>query len=149
MKKLRNENKTISKSMIAFLIQVIFASNIQSLGQVFGIIVVGHSLGVDSLAALSAFFPLLFLLIAFAIGIGSGSSILIGQSYGGGNVTKMKEVVGVTLAFTILISVVCAILGSIFTDNILKWMGTPKNILEENVDYARILFITLPITLMQ
>ncbi|MBK3493692.1 MATE family efflux transporter [Viridibacillus sp. YIM B01967] len=148
MNKLRNENKTISKSMITFLIPVIFASVIQSLGQVFGIIVVGQSLGLDSLAALSAFFPLLFLLITFAIGIGSGSSILIGQSYGGGNITKMKEVVGVTLAFTILISVVCAIFGSIFTDNILKWMGTPKNILEESVEYARILFITLPITFL-
>lgn len=51
-----NINKTISKPMMAFLIPVIFASVIQSLGQVFGIIVVGQTLGVDSLAALSAFF---------------------------------------------------------------------------------------------
>ncbi|MGE7835516.1 MATE family efflux transporter [Viridibacillus arvi] len=140
-----NINKTISKPMMAFLIPVIFASVIQSLGQVFGIIVVGQTLGVDSLAALSAFFPLFFFLITFAVGIGSGSSILIGQSYGGGDMAKMKEVVGVTLAFTIVISVVGAIFGSVFTGDILKWMGTPKNILGESVEYAQILFITLPI----
>ncbi|MFJ9462379.1 MATE family efflux transporter [Viridibacillus arvi] len=143
-----NINKTISKPMMAFLIPVIFASVIQSLGQVFGIIVVGQTLGVDSLAALSAFFPLFFFLITFAVGIGSGSSILIGQSYGGGEMAKMKEVVGVTLAFTIVISVVGAIFGSVFTGDILKWMGTPKNILDESVEYAQILFITLPITFL-
>ncbi|OMC84782.1 MULTISPECIES: MATE family efflux transporter [unclassified Viridibacillus] len=142
------EKKTISisKPMIAFLTPVILASIIQSLGQVFGIIIVGQTLGVDSLAALSAFFPLFFFLITFAVGIGSGSSILIGQSYGGGNMTKLKEIVGVTLAFTIVISVVGAIFGSVFTGEILKWMGTPKNIIGESVEYAQILFITLPIT---
>lgn len=61
---------------------------------------------------------------------------------------KMKEVVGVTLAFTIVISVVGAIFGSVFTGDILKWMGTPKNIIGESVEYAQILFITLPITFL-
>ncbi|WP_107923975.1 MATE family efflux transporter [Lysinibacillus parviboronicapiens] len=134
--------------MIAFLIPVIFASVLQSLGQVFGIIVVGQTLGVDALAAISAFFPILFFLISFAVGIGSGSSILIGQTYGGGKISKMKEVVGVTLAFTMLASAFVAILGSMFTANILRWMGTPENILQESIEYARILFVSLPITFM-
>ena len=49
--------------------------------------------------------------MAFAIGIGSGSSILVGQTYGAGNHEKMKEVVGVTLAFTTILSIVVAIFG--------------------------------------
>jgi len=60
MKKSLNETMVLAKPMIAFLIPVIFASVLQSLGQVFGIIVVGRTLGVDSLAAISAFFPLFF-----------------------------------------------------------------------------------------
>lgn len=140
------KNNSLTKSMLLFLFPVIFASVLQSLGQVFGIIVVGKRLGVDALAALSAFFPLLFFLISFAIGIGSGSSILVGQSFGGGNTQKMKEVVGVTLSFTLILSVIVAILGSFFTDHILELMGTPKNILNESAGYARILFATLPIT---
>ena len=134
--------------MIAFLIPVIFASVIQSLGQVIGIIVVGQTLGDDALAAISAFFPLFFFLISFAIGIGSGSSILIGQSYGGGNLPQMKEVTGVTLAFTIVLSVIAALVGGIFTEEILVWMGTPDNILYASTLYARILFVTLPITFL-
>lgn len=140
--------KPLTKTIIAFLIPVILASVIQSLGQVVGIIVVGQNYGVDALAALSAFFPLFFFLISFAIGIGSGSSILIGQTYGGGKIPQMKEVVGVTLAFTLLLSVIGSILGGIFTENILIWMGTPENILFASTHYARILFVTLPITFL-
>ncbi|MCH1626423.1 MATE family efflux transporter [Ferdinandcohnia quinoae] len=145
---IEKNTKIIAKSMIAFLIPVMMASVIQSLGQVVGTIVVGKTLGVDSLAAISAFFPLFFFLISFAIGIGSGSSILVGQTYGSGNIAKMKEVVGVTITFTAIISIAVAILGSIFTEDILGWMGTPKNILMESAEYARILFVTLPITFL-
>ncbi|WP_260288867.1 MATE family efflux transporter [Peribacillus aracenensis] len=146
MNKSLNGTIILAKPMIAFLIPVIFASVLQSLGQVFGIIVVGQALGVDSLAAISAFFPLFFFLISFVIGIGSGSSILVGQTYGSGNIQKVKEVVGVTLAFTMIISIAVALVGGFFTEDILKWMGTPENILIESAEYARILFVTLPIT---
>ncbi|MBY0121655.1 MATE family efflux transporter [Bacillus sp. S/N-304-OC-R1] len=148
MNKSINETVSLVKPMIAFLIPIIFASVLQSLGQVFGIIVVGKTLGVESLAALSAFFPLLFFLISFVIGIGSGSSILIGQTYGGGNIPKMKEVVGVTLFLTMSISIAVSLFGGLLTKDILKWMGTPENILNESAEYARILFVTLPITFL-
>lgn len=148
MKTTLNETKSFVKPMITFLMPVIFASVLQSLGQVFGIIVVGQTLGVDSLAAISAFFPLFFFLISFAMGIGSGSSILVGQTYGGGDIPKMKEVVGVTLFFTIIISIAVALIGGLFAKDILKWMGTPENILVESAEYARILFVTLPITFL-
>ena len=139
---------TLKKTMVLFLIPVVFSSVVQSLGQVIGTIVVGQTLGENSLAAISAFFPLFFLLISFAIGIGSGSSILVGQSYGARNISKMKEVVGVTLAVTLLISVVAAIIGGIFAEGVLKLMGTPDNILGESANYAKILFFTLPITFL-
>ncbi len=136
---------TLQKTMILFLIPIVFSSVVQSLGQVISTIVVGQTLGEESLAAISAFFPLFFFLFSFAIGIGSGSSILIGQTYGVGNISKMKEVVGVTLALTLLISIVVAIFGWLFAEDILRWMGTPNNILVETTNYAEILFITLPI----
>lgn len=145
---MNDTSKMAIKPMISFLIPIMLASVLQSIGQVFGMMIVGQKLGVDALAAISAFFPLLFFLISFAVGIGSGSSILIGQSYGGGNLSKTKEIVGVTIAFTTIVSVVVAIFGSVFSENILNWMGTPTNILPISVSYAQILFITLLITFL-
>ena len=62
------------------LVPLLLSNVLQSVGQLFGMVVVGRWLGVNDLAAISAFFPLFFLLVSFVIG--SGSSILIGQAFG-------------------------------------------------------------------
>ncbi|PFN19408.1 MATE family efflux transporter [Bacillus cereus] len=139
------ENKPIWKSMSMFLVPLLLSNVLQSVGQLFGMVVVGRWLGVNDLAAISAFFPLFFLLVSFVIGIGSGSSILIGQAFGAKNEERLKAIVGTTLTFTFIIGVVLAIIGSIFAMDIMRLMGTPENIIDISVHYARILFISMPV----
>ncbi|MGW6192661.1 MATE family efflux transporter [Bacillus cereus] len=143
--KSETEHKPIWKSMSMFLVPLLLSNVLQSIGQLFGMVVVGRWLGVNDLAAISAFFPLFFLLVSFVIGIGSGSSILIGQAFGAKNEERLKAIVGTTLTFTFIIGVVLAIIGSIFAMDIMRLMGTPGNIIEISVHYARILFISMPV----
>ncbi|ARO17662.1 MATE family efflux transporter [Bacillus tropicus] len=143
--KLESESKPIWKSMSMFLVPLLLSNVLQSVGQLFGMVVVGRWLGVNDLAAISAFFPLFFLLVSFVIGIGSGSSILIGQAFGAKNEDRLKAIVGTTLTFTFIIGVVLAIVGSIFAMDIMRLMGTLENIIEISVHYARILFISMPV----
>ncbi|MGO5006324.1 MATE family efflux transporter [Bacillus wiedmannii] len=143
--KLESESKLIWKSMSMFLVPLLLSNVLQSIGQLFGMVVVGRWLGVNDLAAISAFFPLFFLLVSFVIGIGSGSSILIGQAFGAKNEDRLKAIVGTTLTFTFIIGVVLAIVGSIFAMDIMRLMGTPENIIDISVHYARILFISMPV----
>ncbi|UOB80641.1 MATE family efflux transporter [Bacillus sp. ZJS3] len=143
--KLESESKPIWKSMSMFLVPLLLSNVLQSVGQLFGMVVVGRWLGVNDLAAISAFFPLFFLLVSFVIGIGSGSSILIGQAFGAKNEDRLKAIVGTTLTFTFIIGVVLAIIGSIYAMDIMRLMGTPENIIEISVHYARILFISMPV----
>ncbi|KOS28756.1 multidrug transporter MatE [Bacillus anthracis] len=131
--------------MSMFLVPLLLSNILQSVGQLFGMVVVGRWLGVNELAAISAFFPLFFLLVSFVIGIGSGSSILIGQAFGAKNEERLKAIVGTTLTFTFIIGVMLAIVGNIFAINIMRLMGTPENIIEISVHYARILFISMPV----
>ncbi|CAH0119290.1 Multidrug export protein MepA [Paenibacillus sp. CECT 9249] len=131
--------------MIMFLIPLLLSNVLQSIGQLVGSIVVGRYLGVDALAAISAFFPLFFLLVSFAIGVGSGSSILIGQAYGARNEERLKAILGTTLTFTFILGLALAIVGGIFTWDILRLVGTPDNIIQVSVHYARIMFWSLPV----
>lgn len=128
-----------------FLIPLLLSNVLQSIGQLVGSIVVGRYLGVDALAAISAFFPLFFLLVSFAIGVGSGSSILIGQAYGARNEERLKAILGTTLTFTFILGLALAIVGGIFTWDILRLVGTPDNIIQVSVHYARIMFWSLPV----
>ncbi|WP_391509689.1 MATE family efflux transporter [Bacillus thuringiensis] len=131
--------------MSMFLVPLLLSNILQSVGQLFGMVVVGRWLGVNDLAAISAFFPLFFLLVSFVIGIGSGSSILIGQAFGARNEDRLKAIVGTTLTFTFIIGAILAVVGSIFALNIMRLMGTPENIIDMSVHYARILFISMPV----
>jgi len=76
------DSQPVWRSMLVFLVPLILSNALQSVGQLVGSIIVGRWLGVSALAAISAFFPLFFLTVSFIIGIGAGSSILIGQAYG-------------------------------------------------------------------
>ena len=47
---------------VYFLVPLLLSNILQSVGQLFGMVVVGRWLGVNELAAISAFFPLFFYL---------------------------------------------------------------------------------------
>lgn len=143
--KSKNQGQPIWKSMSMFLVPLLLSNILQSVGQLFGMVVVGRWLGMNDLAAISAFFPLFFLLVSFVIGIGSGSSILIGQAFGARNEDRLKAIVGTTLTFTFIIGAILAVVGNIFALNIMRFMGTPENIIDMSVHYARILFISMPV----
>ena len=54
--KSETEHKPIWKSMSMFLVPLLLSNVLQSVGQLFGMVVVGRWLGVNDLAAISAFF---------------------------------------------------------------------------------------------
>ena len=64
---------------LAFLGPMIFSNFLQSVSGTVNNIYLGQMLGVKAMAAVSAFFLVLFFLITFMIGLGSGASVLIGH----------------------------------------------------------------------
>jgi Na+-driven multidrug efflux pump len=84
-------------------------------------------------------------MVSFIIGLGAGSSILIGQAFGAKNTERLKAVIGTTISFTFLLGVVLALIGGIFTWDLLRLIGTPSNVIAVTVHYARILFWSLPV----
>jgi len=139
------DDKPIWRIMLIFLVPLMMSNILQSVGQLASSIIVGRALGVNALATVSGFFPLFFLLVSFTIGIGSASSILIGQAYGAGNQEKLRNTVGTSVTFTFLLGVVLALLGGLFTQDILHAIGTPANVLAGTEAYAKIMFWALPV----
>lgn len=130
---------------LVFLIPLMLSNVLQSASQTFSSIFLGRMIGVNALAAVSAIFPLIFLLISFLIGLSSGSTVLIGQAYGAKNYHAMKRVAGTTITISLLMGVIVAIFGSIFAYDLLRLVATPANILDDAVMYARIVFVYIPI----
>lgn len=132
------------KVFLFFLAPMLLSNILQSLSGTLNNIYVGQMLGVSALAAVSSFFPVMFFFIAFIIGLGAGASVLIGQAWGARDVAKVKAVAGTTLSVGILMGLLIAVFGGVFTTPMLAMLGTPPDVLADSTRYARIMLIAMP-----
>jgi putative MATE family efflux protein len=132
------------KKYLAFLVPMIISNILQALSGTANNIYLGQMLGVGAMAAVSAFFPVLFFLISFMIGLGAGASVLIGQAWGAGEKERVKEIAGTALMVGIYAGIVVALFGGLFTGGLLKGLGTPADILADSTAYARIMLLAAP-----
>jgi putative MATE family efflux protein len=134
------------KTFLAFLAPMMLSNILQSLFGTINNVYLGQMIGVDALAAVSGFFPVLFFFIAFVMGLSSGATVLIGQAWGAGEPEKVKAVAGTTLTIALLGAAIIAIFGGLFSRQLLTALATPSGILEDANAYARIMMITMPLT---
>ncbi len=128
-----------------FLVPLMLSNILQSASQTFSSIYLGRLIGTNALAAASAVFPVVFLLVSFLIGIASGSTVLIGQAYGAKDEHRVKKVAGTVLGATLLLGCIVAVVGFFGSPYVLHALGTPANILADSDRYARVTFLTMPV----
>lgn len=129
---------------LRFLVPMIGANFLQAASGTINNIYLGQMLGVKAMAAVSSFFPVLFFLISFMIGLGSGASVLIGQAFGAREPDRVKAIAGTALAVGLGFGAVVAVFGGIFTEPLLLALGTPADILPSSTAYARIMLVAAP-----
>jgi Na+-driven multidrug efflux pump len=136
--------KPLWRTFLVFLTPMMLANVLQSLSGTINNVFLGHMIGVEALAAATVFFPVMFFFIAFVMGLGAGASILIGQAYGKGDHERVRAIAGATLALSLIFGIIVAIFGGIYADELMHWLQTPADIVDESVKYARIMMVTMP-----
>ena len=138
--------KPLWKTFLVFLLPMMLSNLLQSLSGTINNIYLGQMIGVEALAAVSVFFPVMFFFISFVIGLSSGASVLIGQAWGAGEPDKVKAVAGTTLAVALLLAALVAVFGGMFSRQLMIALATPPDILDQASAYARIMMLTMPLT---
>jgi putative MATE family efflux protein len=118
---------------------------LQSLFGTVSNVYLGQMIGVEALAAVSAFFPVMFFLFAFVMGLSTGATVLIGQAFGAGEHGRIKIIAGTTLAVGLLLSISVALVGGLFSRQLMMALATPADILDEASAYARVMLLTMPL----
>lgn len=137
-------DQPLGKAFLFFLVPMMFSNILQALSGTLNNVYLGQMIGVRALASASAFFPILFFLLSFMIGLGAGASVLIGQAWGAKDYDKVKSVAGTTLTAGLVLGIVVAVFGGVFVNDLLKLLGTPADILQGAVAYARIMLFATP-----
>ncbi|MHA6729532.1 MATE family efflux transporter [Devosia sp. A369] len=138
------QSKPLWQRFVVFLIPLMASNILQALSGTVNSIYIGQMIGVEALAATATFFPIMFFLMSFVIGLSAGSTVLIGQAWGARNVDKVKQVAGTTLFATLVLGALVAVGGGLLTEQIMTVLGAPENIREMSVGYARIVLIGMP-----
>ena len=125
------------KTFLIFLFPLIITNILQNLSGTINTIYVGQMLGVDAIAAISVFFPILFAMMAFVIGLSTGATVLVGQAWGAQDINKVRQIVGSTLFMTLIGGTVIAFLGVIFAKNILALLGIDPDIMHLSLPYVQ------------
>ncbi|MFT4120179.1 MATE family efflux transporter [Bradyrhizobium sp.] len=137
--------KTLWPAFLRFLAPLMLSNALQSLFGTVSNVYLGQMIGVDALAAVSAFFPVMFFLFAFVMGLSTGATVLIGQAFGAGEHGRIKTIAGTTLAVGLLLSMSVALIGGLFSRQLMMALATPADILDQASAYARIMLLTMPL----
>lgn len=137
--------KPLWPNFLRFLAPLMLSNALQSLFGTVSNVYLGQMIGIDALAAVSAFFPVMFFLFAFVMGLSTGATVLIGQAFGAGEHGRIKIVVGATLAVGLLLSISIALVGGLFSRQLMMMLATPADILDQASAYARIMLLTMPL----
>jgi putative MATE family efflux protein len=140
-----DDSRPIWQAMLVFLVPLMLSNILQSASATLNSIYLGRLIGVHALAAASSFFPIIFFMIAFFIGIASASSVLIGQAYGARNEERLKAVAGTTLALALGLGTLIGAASWWFLPPLLHLIGTPHDVYDDALIYARVTFLSLPL----
>ena len=136
MKDFTKGNET--RLILNFAIPILFGSLFQQLYNIVDSIFIGNYVGKEGLAAVGASFPVIFALISFVIGIGSGSTVVISQYYGAKNNDAVKRAIDTLYIFMFFASALLSVLGIVFARQIFEFTDLPEDILPQAVRYLQI-----------
>ncbi|MGO0059603.1 MATE family efflux transporter [Brevibacillus fluminis] len=82
--------------------------------------------------------------VLFGVGAGAVTSLRLGK----GKMEEARSIMGQTLWFTLIFSVLLAVLGLLYEKELMILFGASEESLPYAVEYSRLLWISLPITIL-
>ena len=103
----------------------------------------------EALAAIAKSWPIYFIAIAVAVGIGAGTTALISNAIGAREDKKASMYVAQSIVFAIAISILVTAFGLNFSDELLRIMGSSDQSIILTKEYLDIIFYGAIIVLVQ
>ena len=131
---------SVWRHIVRFALPVFWGNLFQQLYNVVDSLVVGNFLGSDALAAVGSSGNIIFLMIGLFGGIFTGASVVISRYFGARDDKNMSVAIHTTLAFGLTAGVIITIVGTFLTPHMLRWLGTPENVMPNSILYFRTYF---------
>ncbi len=132
---------SVARGMLVFAVPIFFSNLFQQLYNAVDSLIVGNFLGENALAAVGSSGSLIFLLTGFVNGVSLGAGVLVARYFGARDETALRRAVHTTVALGLTAGLVLTVVGMALTPQILRWMGTPDEVMPNSVAYFRMYFL--------
>ncbi len=130
----------IWKELLLFSVPLLLGNLFQQLYNAVDSVVVGNYIGAQALAAVGSSAPVINLLVSFFMGLSVGAGVIISRYFGARNMESLQDSIHTSLALTMPAGIFMTLFGIIFSPTILRWIGTPSDVMSSSVLYLRIYF---------
>ena len=134
---------SILKSLLLFALPIMASRVFQQIYNTMDTLIVGHTLGDSSIAAMGACSSIYEMMTGFTFGVGNGLAIVTARCFGRQETERMKKSVASCIVIGITVTLVVTVLATIFMHPLLRLLKTPTEILEESYSYISILSVFL------
>ncbi|HEX2970517.1 MAG TPA: MATE family efflux transporter [Bacteroidales bacterium] len=126
------------KLILEFAAPMLLGTIFQQLFSIVDSIVVGNFIGKEALAAVGASFPVIFVMVSMIIGLVMGTTVVISQYFGAGDIEKVKRAIDTMYIYSTIAGIIATIAGLLIAEPLLRMLDLPENILPGAVLYLRI-----------
>lgn len=126
------------KTLWRFLLPMVFSVAFQQIYNIADSMIAGRFAGEDALAAVGASYPITVIFMAFAVGMNLGASVIVSRLFGAGDRKGVKRAVTTAFASSLSLAVILTVYGYFFCRNMMEWIHTPQNIMQDGVLYLKI-----------
>ena len=127
-------------NIVTYTIPIILTSLLQLLFNAAVLVVVGRFCGSLSVAAVGATGAITNLVVNLFIGLSIGTGVCMAHAIGGRDETAMHRTVHTALPMALVSGCVLTVIGVVFSETFLVWMGTPGDVLPLSTLYMQIYF---------
>lgn len=131
----------IWKNMLMFFVPILLGTFFQQMYNTADAIIVGKFVGTQGLAAVGGTSgTMINLIVGFFVGLSSGATVILSQYFGGGRIKEIGQTVHTAIAMAIAAGLLIMLIGYTMSPTLLRWMGTPEDVLPDALTYIRIYF---------
>ena len=132
---------SIWKRIIGFAVPLFLGNLFQQLYNTCDSLIVGNFIGSEALAAVSSSGSLIFLMVGLFNGIAMGAGVVIARYFGARDRENLSRAIHATVFFGIAAGLILTAAGIALTPLLLRWMGTPQEVLPSSILYLSLIHI--------
>ncbi|MBR3289389.1 MAG: MATE family efflux transporter [Clostridia bacterium] len=132
--------------MLMFTLPLMLSGILQLLFSAADMVVVGQFVSSQAVAAIGATYSLTNLMVNLFMGLSVGTSVSVSQGLGARDDEMVSRVVHTSIAVSLIGGALIGAFGFFTSRQLLAWMDTPADLLDQSTLYMKIYFLGMPAT---